>query len=72
MHRNTLSALFNAGEIEALFSANVPQRVLDGSPNVARLFPGFEPLERDYYRLTGICPIMHTIVVRRGLAYSTA
>lgn len=42
--------MLEAGEIDALFSANVPQCVLDGSPNVGRLFPDYEPLERDYYR----------------------
>jgi 4,5-dihydroxyphthalate decarboxylase len=64
---STLSAMLDTGGIDALFSANVPQCVLDRSANVTRLFPDYEPLERDYHRRTGIFPIMHTVVVRRDL-----
>ncbi|MQY22841.1 substrate-binding domain-containing protein [Nocardia macrotermitis] len=63
----TLNAMLASGEIDALFSANVPQCALDHSPDVTRLFPDYEPLERDYHRRTGIFPIMHTIVVHRTL-----
>jgi 4,5-dihydroxyphthalate decarboxylase len=62
-----LSAMLDSGEIDALFTSNVPQPFLDGSPNIARLFGDYAPIERDYYHRTGNFPIMHTIVVRRPL-----
>jgi 4,5-dihydroxyphthalate decarboxylase len=63
----TLSGMLDSGKIDALFTANVPQPFLDGSPNIIRLFADYEPLERDYYRRTGNFPIMHTVVARREL-----
>ena len=63
----TLEGMFKAGELDALLSIYIPQMFLDGSPQIARLFPDFKTAEMDYYRRTKIFPIMHTIVVREDV-----
>lgn len=61
-----LSGLLASGEIDALISARTPA-CFGRAKTVTRLFPDYRTAERDYFRSTGLFPIMHVAVVRREL-----
>lgn len=63
-HR-TLTAMLESGELEALMAARTPSCYVQGSPRVKRLFEDPMRVEEEYFRRTGIFPIMHTLVLRR-------
>jgi 4,5-dihydroxyphthalate decarboxylase len=63
----SLVEMLAEGELDALFTANVPWLELDGDPRIKRLFPDYQERERDWYSRTGIFPMMHTVAVRPEL-----
>ncbi len=63
----SLDALLAEGELPAMISPTVPRPFVDGYPRVARLFPDYKAIELEYFRQTGIFPIMHVTVVKQAI-----
>jgi 4,5-dihydroxyphthalate decarboxylase len=63
----TLSRMIAEGEIDALHTARAPSTFFTRPDSVRRLFPDYVAVERDYFRKTGIFPIMHVVVIRRDV-----
>lgn len=64
----TLSQMLKDGELDAIMCPRPPSCFLQGAPHVGRLFPDYVAVEANYFRKTGIFPIMHLLGVRRELA----
>jgi 4,5-dihydroxyphthalate decarboxylase len=59
-----IDAMLVAGELEAALYPETLPSIKQGSPEVGLLFPDSKAAEIDYYRKSGIYPIMHTVVVK--------
>ena len=62
----SIDSMLESGELDAAFPKR-PASFLRKSPKVKRLFEDFRATEEDYFRRTGIFPIMHVVVVRRDV-----
>ncbi len=63
----TISEMLKTGEIDAYMAPRAPALPAD-TPNIGWLFPDPEASAKDFYKRTGIFPIMHIVGVRRELA----
>jgi 4,5-dihydroxyphthalate decarboxylase len=56
-----------SGELEAIVSPNLVRGITEGHAHIGRLWPNYRELEIEYYKRTGIFPIMHVTTIRRAL-----
>ncbi|MDT7642342.1 MAG: 4,5-dihydroxyphthalate decarboxylase [Pseudonocardiales bacterium] len=63
----TLADMLVTGEIDALYAPRTPRPLLEGRPEVRRLFADPRAAEEQYAAETGIFPIMHVVVIRRDV-----
>ena len=65
----TISELLDTGEIDAFIGPRPPSRhVLQRNPDIGWLFDDPTAVAKDYYRRTGVFPIMHLVGIRKELA----
>ena len=63
----TISQLLESGDIDAFIAPRVPRLAGKKNPNIGWLFPDPIAAGKDYFKRTGIFPIMHVTGIRRTL-----
>ena len=63
----SVETMLAEGEIEALIHADIIKPIEAGDPRVGRLWPDYKAEENNYYRNTGIFPIMHVMGIRKEI-----
>jgi 4,5-dihydroxyphthalate decarboxylase len=61
------SELLLNGGCDALITATTPRAFLEGNPKVRQLFTNVRAAEQDYFRKTGVFPIMHIVAIRTDM-----
>jgi 4,5-dihydroxyphthalate decarboxylase len=64
----TISELLDRGEIDGFIGPRPPSRAALRNPAIGWLFDDPTAVAKDYYRRTGVFPIMHVVGVRKELA----
>jgi len=63
----SLSDMLADGDIPAMISPTIPRPFTLGDKRIARLFPDYKQIELDYFRSTGIFPIMHVTTIKQEI-----
>jgi len=64
----TISDLLDRGEIEGFMAPRAPFGAARANPDIGWLFDDPTAVAKDYYKRTGIFPIMHVVGLRKTLA----
>lgn len=64
----SVTAMLEAGQLDALIYPEVPESIHRGDPRVRRLFEDPKAEEIAYFRETGFFPIMHAVVIKDAVA----
>jgi len=68
--------LLKKGKLDAVFIIQeIPSSICRSSlsdfsrplPNIRRLFENYKEVEKEYFRKTGLFPIMHTVIIKRDI-----
>lgn len=59
------STLLISGQVDAILHPAEPKVYQDRNPLVERLFKDHRTVERDFYKRTGMFPIMHSVAIRK-------
>jgi 4,5-dihydroxyphthalate decarboxylase len=62
-----LDRMLAEGEIPAMLSPTLPRLFVEGDKRIVRLFPDYKAMELDYFRKTGVFPIMHVTVIKQEI-----
>jgi 4,5-dihydroxyphthalate decarboxylase len=62
----SLSDLIEARVVDATLGTSLPEAIR-ANPDITRLFPNYVEMEREYYKRTGIYPIMHLVAIKKDI-----
>jgi 4,5-dihydroxyphthalate decarboxylase len=63
----SLSDMLADGDLPAMISPTIPRPFAMGDNRITRLFPDYKQIETDYFRSTGIFPIMHVTTIKQEI-----
>ncbi len=62
-----LDQMLAEGELTAMLSPDIPRLFLQGDKRIVRLFADYKKIEIDYFKSTGIFPIMHVTTIKQEI-----